>query len=258
MTTEIKEVCVEVESAQLKDAIKRVVFCAATNKSRPVLTGVHTALQDDTLTLATADGFRLSVQSLRLPTPVAERLEIIIPARSLRELSRLLKKQESVTLTVNQQRNEVLFRLKNDEKVYQLIDGKFPSYRQFIPETFVTRAVVDVAEFLRAAKTAAIFARDGSGVVRLYLTPGEVKMADSLRLTSRSEDVGESEEIIDALIEGPEAHIAFDNRYMTDVLGVLGKGGVALEVTGPSNPGVFKPVGDESYVHVVMPMFVQW
>ncbi|MBI4236608.1 MAG: DNA polymerase III subunit beta, partial [Chloroflexi bacterium] len=233
----------ELEADQLRTAIERVVFAAATDDARPVLTGIHTSLQGDTLTLAAADGFRLAVQSLRLSSPAAEKLEIIIPARSLRELDRLLADQEEpVTMMVNRQRSQVLFRLKSAEMVSQLLQGTFPNYRQLIPESFSTRAVADVAEFLRVTRTAAIFARDGSGVVRLYVTPGEGATAGSLRLASRSEEVGENEGTIDALVEGPEAHIAFSSRYLTDILGVLGKGRVALEVTSPSSPGVLRPV----------------
>jgi DNA polymerase-3 subunit beta len=249
----------ELDAGDLRTAIERVAFGAATDDSRPVLTGIHTSLQGDTMTLAAADGFRLAVQTLHLSQPVAEKLEVIIPARWLRELDRLLADQEDpVTMMVNRQRSQVLFQLKNVEMVSQLLQGAFPNYRQLIPESSSTKAVLEVADFLRATRTAAIFARDGNGVVRLYMTPGEEAMAGSLRLASRSEEVGENEGTIDALVEGPAAQIAFNSRYLTDVLAVLGKGRVSLEVSSPSSPGVLRLVDSDTYLHVVMPMFVQW
>ncbi|MCL0036103.1 DNA polymerase III subunit beta, partial [Dehalococcoidia bacterium] len=158
----------KVDAHLLRSAIAQVVFAAATDDSRPVLTGSYAQFSADKLTLAAADGFRLAVHNLPLATPVAEEVSIIIPARSLRELDRLLRDQEDpVKLTINPQRSQVLFRLKNVEVVSQLIQGTFPNYNQLIPQSYTTRVVVNVAEFLRATRTASIFARDGSGIVRL-------------------------------------------------------------------------------------------
>jgi DNA polymerase-3 subunit beta len=251
-------VTLEMPADQLRAAIERVAFAAATDDARPVLTGIHTSLENDTITMAAADGFRLAVQTIRLSSPVSEKTDVIIPARAMRELDRLLADQEEpVTMTVNRQKSQVLFRLRSVEMVSQLVQGTFPNYRQLIPESSSSKAVVDVPDFLRATRTAAVFARDGNGIVRLYMSPGQNEMAGTMRLTSRSDEVGENEGTIDALIEGSEAHIAFNSRYLTDVLGVL-KGKVALETSSPSSPGTIRPVDDDGYVHVVMPMFVQW
>ncbi|MBA7713277.1 hypothetical protein ES703_122278 [subsurface metagenome] len=119
--------------------------------------------------------------------------------------------------------------------------------------------VVDVAAFLRAAKTASIFARDGSGIVRLVMTPGGELTSGKMTISARSEEIGEDVGEIDATVEGEEAKIAFNGKYLIDVLSVLDeKGQVALETTNPSSPGVIRPVGVDNYIHVVMPMFVQW
>lgn len=252
-------VTLQIDADQLRTSIERVAFAAATDDARPVLTGIQTSLDGDTLTMAAADGFRLAVQTIRLSSAVSEKVDVIIPARSLRELDRLLAEQEEpVIMTVNAQRSQVLFRLNNVEMVSQLVQGTFPNYRQLIPESSTSKAVVEVPEFLRATRTAAVFARDGNGIVRLYMTPGEGETVGTMRLASRSDEVGENEGVIDALVEGEAAQIAFNSRYLTDVLGVL-KGKVALETTSPSSPGTIRPLdGDTGYLHVVMPMFVQW
>ena len=243
----------------LRKAITQVAFAAATDDSRPVLTGVHTLMEDTELTLAAADGFRLSVHRLPLGQSVAERTEVIVPARALAEINRLLAdEEEPVQMMLNANRTQVLFRLKNVEMVAQLIQGTFPNYSQLIPSGHTSKATVSVAEFLRETRIASIFARDGSGIVRLVMTPGEELTPGKMAISARAEEIGDNLGEIDAVIEGEEAKIAFNGKYLQDVLAVLEEGQVALETTNPSSPGVLRPVGVENYVHVVMPMFVQW
>jgi len=249
----------EVEVEALRQGITQVVFAAATEESRPVLTGVDTEFDGDLLTLAAADGFRLAVYKLPIATPVSQKTEVIIPARTLAELNRLVAEQEeAVKITVNPNKSQVLFRLKDIELVSQLVQGTFPQYAQLIPQSYNTRVVVTVAEFLRATKTAAIFARDGSGIVRLVIAPGVELTPGKVTISARSEEIGDDVGEIDATVEGEEAKIAFNGKYLTDVLSVLNEAQVALETTNPSSPGVIRPVGVDNYLHVIMPMFLQW
>jgi len=243
----------KVEVEALHQGISQVVFAAATEESRPVLTGVDAQFDGDLLTLAAADGFRLAVYKLPLATPVKQKAEVIIPARTLAELSRLAAEQEeAVEITVNPDKSQALFRLKDIELVSQLVQGTFPQYSQLIPQSYTTRATVEVAGFLRATKTASIFARDGSGIVRLVVAPGKITVS------ARSEEIGDDVGEIDAIVEGEDAKIAFNGKYLTDVLSVLSESQVALEITNPASPGVLRPVGVDNYIHVIMPMFVQW
>ncbi|MBI4284370.1 MAG: DNA polymerase III subunit beta [Chloroflexi bacterium] len=249
----------KVPTSVLRQAISQVVFAAASEESRPVLTGIDCQFQDNTLTLAAADGFRLAVYKMPLGSAVGQQTEVIVPARTMAELNRLAgDDEESIEVTVNPNKSQALFRLKSIELVSQLIQGTFPKYAQLIPEAFGTRAVLTIADFLRATKTAAIFARDGSGIVRLVVTPGADASPGKVKVSARSEEFGDDEGEIDAIVEGPEAKIAFNGKYLIDMLGVLKEQQITLEVTSPSSPGVLKPVGTDNYIHVVMPMFVQW
>jgi DNA polymerase-3 subunit beta len=248
---------VEVEA--LRQAINQVVFAAATEESRPVLTGVCTQFEGKTLTLAAADGFRLAVFKLPITEAIKQKTEVIIPARTLAELNRLMTDdEETVNITLNPNKSQVLFRLKNTELVSQLVQGTFPNYAQLIPQSYNTRMIVSVADFLRATKTASIFARDGSGIVRLVITPGGESNPGKMAVSARSEEIGDDVGEIDATVEGTDAKIAFNGKYLTDVLGVIRESQVALETTSPSSPGLLRPVGTDNYTHVVMPMFVQW
>jgi DNA polymerase-3 subunit beta len=248
---------VKAKASDLRLAIRQVVFAAASEESRPVLTGVHAEFEGDKLTLAAADGFRLAVHKMSLATPAASKVAIIIPARSLNELNRLLGDQEEpLEITVNSQKSQVFFRMRNVEMVSQLIQGTFPNYAQLIPQSHGTKAVVNLSEFLRVTKSASIFARDGSGIVRLQIIPKDGK--GKLAISARAEEIGDNIGEIDAHVEGVEAKVAFNSKYLVDVLEVIGEKEVALETTTSSSPGVIRPVGKDNYVHVVMPMFVQW
>ena len=260
----------KVEPRVLSDAIAHVAFAAATDDSRPVLTGVKVEIAGDEFTMAGADGFRLAVYKERLVEPLSEDISFIIPARALQEISRLIGGQEQpIEFTVTPSKSQALFRLDNIEIVTQLIQGTFPDYAQLIPQDYDTKAVVNLGEFLRATRTASIFARDGSGIVRVHVTGGDNGSSGKLSIVSKAEEVGENEGDINASVEGDEAKIAFNSSYLADVLSVLASASpaqqqepkepeVSLETTTPSSPGVLKSVGDDRYVHVVMPMFVQW
>jgi DNA polymerase-3 subunit beta len=197
---------------------------------------------------------------LPLASPVKEPIEVIIPGRTLAEVNRLLAdEEEAVTITVNPNRSQILFHLKDTEIVSQLVQGQFPQYSQLIPQSHTTKAVVEISDLLRATRTAAIFARDGSGIVRLVATPGSGDLAPGkITVSARSEELGDDVGELDAQVEGEEAKIAFNGKYLVDVLSVLRERQVVLETTNPSSPGVIRPVGVDNYTHVVMPMFVQW
>ena len=249
----------ELDPETLHTAISQVIIAAATDDSRPVLTGVDVVMEGDELTLAAADGFRLSVRHLKLAKAVPERVEVIIPARALAELNRLLPEEtEPVEMTFNATRTQALFKLKNIELVAQLLQGTFPNFSQLIPDSHESRAVVDVSEFLRETRIASIFARDGSGIIRIQCIAGEELAPGKMTISARAEEIGDNMGEIDAAVEGDAAKIAFNSKYLQDFLQVLDGGRVALETNGPSKQGVLRPVGDDSYIHVVMPMFVQW
>jgi len=248
-----------VEPAALREAISHVVFAAATEDTRPVLTGVHTEFEGNRLTLAAADGFRLAVHHNSLAKPVSDKVGVIIPARTYNEVNRLLGDQEEpIEIAINTQRSQVLFKLKNAEIVSQIIQGTFPNYSQLIPQISTTRAAVDIGEFLKATKTASIFARDGSGIVRLQIVQGQDSAPGRMTVSARAEEIGDNMGDIDAMVDGEAVKIAFNGKYLTDVLGVLQEGQMVLEATTSSSPGVIRPLGSQNYVYVVMPMFVQW
>jgi DNA polymerase-3 subunit beta len=246
---------IPVEPDALRTAIDQVTLAAATDESRPILTGVLARFEDTQLTLAAADGFRLSVRKIPLPQPVPDPFSIIIPARALVELGRVSGEQEQpVLITVTPTRNQVLFQLTDIVLVSQLIDGNFPDYNQIIPRERTTHTVIDTAAFLKACKTALIFARDAAHITRLHVRPGSELAPGHVVVSATSAETGDDVSEMDATIEGDEIEIAFNIRYLIDVLSVIGTPQVALDTTTSSSPGVLRPVGDVDFTHVIMPM----
>ncbi|MCI0791596.1 MAG: DNA polymerase III subunit beta, partial [Chloroflexi bacterium] len=231
----------KIDPKVLRDAITHVAFAAATEDSRPVLTGVKVEITGDDFTFAAADGFRLAVYKGKLAEAMPEEINFIIPSKAMQEVSRAIASQEElVEFTVTPNKSQALFKLNNVEIVSQLIQGTFPNYSQLIPQSYGTRAVVGLDDFLRATRTASIFAKDGSGIVRLQMSGGDNGSTGRLRISSRAEELGDNQGEISAQVEGDDSKIAFNAKYLSEVLDVLGSGEVALETTSPSSPGVLK------------------
>ncbi len=239
-----------------KEAIGMVAFAAARDDSRPILTGVSISYQDGLLTLAAADGFRLSVREIPLEAEFYETLNLVVPARALSEIARIITEDDEVVeLVLPRDRSQVIFHLENVEVVSQLIDGTFPDYRQIIPRDVETRTVLYTADLLRAARRADIFAREANHTVRFSVEPQE-GMAGIARVRAQSSETGENEVVLDASIEGDGVEIAFNVRYLIDVLSVIPQDQIEVKTIRADKPGVLQPVGDDSYTHVVMPMHI--
>ncbi len=248
---------ISIEPDTLREMIEQVTFAAATDESRPVLTGVIAKFNKDQVTFAAADGFRLSVRHATLSAPVAEPFSVIIPAKALQEVGRVSGDQEDpIELAVTENKSQILFRLTNIEIVSQLIDGAFPDFTRIIPESHNTRTVVNANDWQKAVKASSVFAREAMNTVRVAVAPGGEMGAGKMTLAATSAESGDNVGEIDATVEGDPVEIAFNARYLTEVLNVLHSPQVALETTSPSSPGVIKPVGREDFTHVIMPMHI--
>ena len=241
--------------SDLRQMIHQVAFSASNDDARPVLTGVLLTVEDDLLTMAAADGFRLSVRKAELKNPSEQQIHAIIPARALNELARVASDgEETVTMTISPSRNQVTFRMKDIELTSQLIEGNFPEFQQIIPTGQNTRTVLSTEAFHKACKQAEIFAREGSHIARLSITPGDDSQPGAVTISAQSEETGSSEVTIDATVEGQPILIAFNVRFLREVLDVIGTPNVSLETTAAAAPGVLRPIADQNFLHVIMPM----
>lgn len=246
---------IAVPGQTLREVITQTAFAAATDDNRPILTGIYTRFDTDELTMAAADGYRLSVRTAPLDIGAMDPTEIVIPARTLNELARIITDEdEEVLISIPRGRNQVIFHLKNVDVASTLLDGKFPDYNAIIPKSFSTNTKAYTSDLIRACRRAEIFARDVNNNAKVIVTPGEASAPGAIRLEAASKERGDANAMVDATVEGENQEISFNVRYLLDVLSVIKEEEVLLESNGPSSPGVIRPVGRQDFVHVIMPM----
>jgi len=248
---------VNIPPDQLRLMIDQVAFAAATDETRPVLTGVLAELTADKLTLAAADGYRLSVRSIPLEQGPERPMSVVIPARALQELRRISGEEEQpVQMLVAPNRNQVFFHLNDVDLVSQLVEGAFPDYRQIIPTSSNTKTTVNTVDFQKAVRMAFIFARDASNVVRIQVVPNGSGGPGRLIVSATSSEHGDNVSELDVTVQGGPIEIAFNARYLLDVLSVIDTAQVTLETRDPASPGVLRLVGNNDFVHIIMPMHI--
>lgn len=234
----------------LRHALSEVVFAAASDEARPILTGVLTKIADGTMTLAAADNYRIAVRTMGLADR-GEDASIVVPARSFAEVSRILAETDDpVDVVLAPSRNQVIFKVEGTSLVSRLIDGQFPNYQQVLPASHSTRVVVDRDELLKAVRLSALIATTSANVVRLRIgEPGSAGIQ-----IAASADIGDTEGEVEAAVEGDAVSVAFNARYLAEALQNMVADQLSLELSGPLSPGVLRLVGDEHYVHVIMPV----
>jgi len=244
----IENTTFKISSKVLREALSQVSFAAALDEARPVLSGVYMLVDGDKLVLAATDSYRLAEKIIKLEKKVADRIEVIIPARALIELSRTLSDLET-DIKVCVTDNQILFAADEVEFTSRLIEGNFPNYKQIIPDTSDTKAVVSVSEFSSVLKVASLFARENANSVNIY-----IKSKGKIEINATSSQVGDSSSVIEAKVEGKDGEIAFNSKYILEVLSNLKNEKIEFEISGKLNPGVIHPEGAKDYTYIIMPL----
>lgn len=238
----------ELPQGQLLSMLQRTVFATSRDETRPILTGGLFKISDGTLEIVATDTYRLAVQTLPLQIALSEPRSAIVSRRALTELQRILSSDSTEPVRIRISDNQIEFKVGNITLGSRLIEGQFVNYGKVIPSSFERRVSCNVKEFSQALHRALIVARDDANRVVLKTDDG------SLKISASSQDVGNVEESISVRLEGDDAEIAFNARYVLDMLDAIGGEEVAMELSGPLNSGALKPVGDENYLYVLMPM----
>jgi DNA polymerase-3 subunit beta len=246
----------QINSGDFREMIHQVAFAASSDEARPVLMGVLVQVDQDKLTMAAADGFRLSVRKAILSAPVPAPVSAIVPAQAVKELARVANDgEEPIYMVLPKGRGQVIFRVKDVEVVSQLIDGTFPDFNQIIPRSYKSRTLVSTSSLLKACKQAEIFAREGSNVARFNIKSAQSEMQPSeVEISATSEETGKNETIVEATVDGSGVLIAFNVKFLREALEVIRTPNVALETSAANAPGVVRPVGEDDFLHVIMPM----
>ncbi len=247
-----------IKASTFKEMIEHVAFSAAKEDNRPTLTGVMMHFDQGILTLAAADGYRLAVRTgpLEFGPGSAPSDPLIVPARTLLELARIIgPDDEEVQIGLPDGRGQVMFNLDSVLIVSQLIEGKFPDYQAIIPRNYQTQVLAYTDELLQACRSSEVFAKDSSYTARVLIEPsGSATVPGRVIVAGRSQEKGDAEAPLDATVDGQAVEIAFNIRYLIDVLSVIREDQVLLETSGPTAPGVVRPAGRDDFIHVIMPM----
>lgn len=236
-------------AADIKQALQQVVVAASLDEARPVLAGVYLFRDGEELVVVATDSYRLAERRLALPGE-GDDLSVIIPARTIQELIRLLGDDDG-DLEIYLADNQVMFRLGDVELVSRLIEGNFPPYQQIVPKETETGFEIDTAEFARITKVASLFARENNGSVRL-----EIKSEGEVRLVASDSEVGGNTSSAECEALGEDGEVALNARYLSEALSVMGSDRVQFGISGRLNPCVLQPAGDDadSYLHIIMPL----
>lgn len=248
-TSDIKG-SVELEKDALLQNLNRVVFSAATDEGRPVLTGIRIFEKNGEIIFAATDGYRLSVK--KQITDSDHGIDLLIPARAIAEVLKIAgEEKETTTVSFAKQKdNQLLFVIGDTEIRTRLIDGDYPDYERIIPTKHNIKVFLDRDIFMKAVKSASIFARDSANIIKLQIHDQTVLVSSNTPL------VGEDQIEIEARVEGEEGEMAFNSRYLIEFLSNCPEQELVFEMTGSLNPGVFSIENDDTYLHIIMPVRV--
>lgn len=229
----------------LKQAINQTVITASHDDTRPVLTGVLLHTVEGVLYMAATDGYRLSEKML---TKTSDNIKALIPASTLHEIVRVIPEDcDDVEVLFDDM--QVRFNMGDVVVTSRLIDGNYPDYRQLIPKKTDITAKVSTEELTRITKIASLFARESGGSITLNTD----EMKQSISIHSVASQLGENTSETEAEVKG-EGSVTLNSRYLLEALGSVDAETVTFGYSGKLAPCVLKPVDDESYQHIIMPL----
>ncbi len=231
----------------LAETIERVARAASRDEVRPILTGVLMQAEEGRLTMVATDSYRLSVKHTQLESPVTQPLEANVPARALRELSRTISAEGADEVKIALPRNQIVFRAGPVLLSSRLIEGQFPSYRQLIPESFEHEVRLPREEFLEVARRIGQLAQRNAPL-RLAFAEGELTVA------AETPDVGDASEAMPAPFSGEPMEIAFNPQFLIDGVDSVEADELTIHLSSPLRPGLLRPVGNEDFSYLVMPI----
>lgn len=241
---------------QFEKAITQTAFAAAADEGRPVLTGIIFKFSPKNLHLAATDGYRLSLKKLPLPSLKEIPKDLVIPARALLESARIVKelkteKEKKEEVQIFLFKNQLIFSFNNAQIATRLIDGEYPDYEKIIPSEKDTSCEIDTKEFTQSVRLASIFARDSANIVKLTIKD------DNLTISADSPQIGQNQTDLNIKKQGKNNQIAFNSRYLLELLANIESETIIFEMKSSLSPGVFKIAADSSFLHIIMPVRLQ-
>ncbi len=239
---------ITMKQEMFKNMIKQVSFAVSSDDNRPIFTGILMEIKEDEIRLVATDTHRLAYRREKIEgMEVNKEMSVIIPGKTLNELNRILT-GESEEFKTSFGSNQVVFEMPGIKLISRLIEGNFPNYKQVIPQGCETRIKVKTKELLESAERASLLAKEGANVIKVTVN-GNIML-----INSNSPEIGKIEEQLVIDKEGDDTQIAFNSKYITDVLKVIDSEYIFLELTGSLSPGIIKPADAKEYIYLVLPI----
>jgi len=248
---------ININSAVFCQSLKQVAEIPIPSTTRPEISGVYLCFKKDSIVITATDSFRLGEKKLFLKAESSLKKEhsLIVPQKTIKEIINIFENKEG-EIKIYFSPNQIMFELLMAETdhpqiqvISRLIEGEYPDYQKIIPEKNITQLTMDKNEFFNQIKSASLFAGKTNEIrIKTNLKNKEVF------ISSQSQEVGNYESSLLASAKGEEADIAFNYKFLLDGIMNIKSSEILLELNGDSGPGVLKPVGDQSYLYVVMPI----
>lgn len=240
---------IEVQSSQFKQAISQVAFAVATDDARPEISGVLLTLHEKECTLVATDSYRLSERKLTLAKPVGADVHVIIPARTLLELSRILADVGTLQVAVSE--NQIRFTVGETELISRLIEGHYPDYQQIIPERGTTTVSIDTDLLIQAVRSTSLFCKSGINDVQFHIDVAKQRLV----VQATNTQIGESTSVVPVrTLEGDDLTIIFNYRYLLEGLQSISAPIVQLSFLDQNSPGVLRPEEGVPFLALIMPI----
>lgn len=246
-----KDSLIELSAKDFIKAVSEVIIACAADDTRPVLAGVYFKFEKEVLYLVATDSYRLAEKKIEAPGLAVEK-EFIVPARTMQEVLRIAGSDETVEkISISASENQVSFIIGDTQIVSRLIEGVFPNYKQIIPSSFRSSANLELKELISAVKMSALFARQGANNIKIKFS------SQGMVITSVADQIGDNISTVAAAVTGDEVEIAFNVKYVLDILQVLADKNILFEVNDKASPGVIRPEKAKDYVYIIMPLRVE-
>ena len=245
----------EIDNQKLCQGLGQVIDVASLSQTRPEISGIYFSFLKNTIKIVATDSFRLAEKNIATQNPVKKEYSFILPQKPAREIMNILEGKEGV-VRVYFSNNQVLFELPMAETKHpavqitsRLIEGEYPNYQDIIPKKFKTHVTLKKEEFLNQVKTASLF----SGKIN------EVKISVSaqkneVEVFAKSSDIGENTSTISAKVDGDSIEVSFNYKFLVDGMQKIKSSELLFEISEKEGPCILRPIGDDSYLYVVMPI----
>lgn len=250
---------ITIESKIFVAMIRQVIFSVSTSEDKYSLTGVlletgKSQIAGDTtnIRLVATDGYRLAKKGAKVPAGIENGINVIVPAKALMEIAKILDNSKTDSLKITVSAEQIIFNYGGGFLVSRVIQGQFPDYKQVIPKKGTTKVTLLTDDFFAATERAAVIASGSANVSCFELKAGK------MHISANTPDVGSIDEVLEAEVSGGDkAKVSFNIRLVTDVLSVVDSDRVVVELGEGLSPGVIRPVDDEDYLYLIMPIRTQ-